>query len=104
MSLHPMTNAFREAFRRHPAGMAVIVAPPVVAFSLSMKSGSSEPLLRAETIEIQLLRYELLEGEAHPEDTAPEDHSLVYLDRRWHRLHKELGGGMFELVDSSRFM
>ena len=182
MSLHPMTNAFREAFRRHPAGVAVITAdpgdrpvamtvsslisvsaaPPIVAFSLSMKSGSSEPLLRAETMVIHLLRYtdidlaqlcassgadrfppggawerlatgeprytgvstwfrarqlgllpiegatlvaaELLEGEAHPLEDPPEDHSLVYLDRRWHRLHKELGGGMFDLVDSSRFM
>lgn len=58
---HPMTEAFREAFRRHPAGVAVITAdpgnqpvamtvsslisvsaaPPVVAFSLSTKSASS---------------------------------------------------------------
>ncbi|RUU84284.1 flavin reductase, partial [Mesorhizobium sp. M7A.T.Ca.TU.009.01.3.1] len=74
---HPMTNAFREAFRHHPAGVAVITAdpgdrpvamtvsslisvsaaPPVVAFSLSMKSTSSEPLLRAETMVIHLLRF-----------------------------------------------
>ena len=25
---HPMTPAFREAFRRHPAGVAVITAHP----------------------------------------------------------------------------
>lgn len=178
---HPMTAAFREAFRRHPAGVAVITAdpgerpvamtvsslisvsaaPPIVAFSLSTKSASSEPLLRAETMVIHLLRYadidlaqlcassganrfgpeiawerlptgeprytgvatwfrarrlgllpiegatlvaaELLEGEAHPMDDPPETHSLVYLDRRWHRLHKELDGAI-ELLDSSRFM
>ena len=178
---HPMTAAFREAFRRHPAGVAVITAdpgdrpvamtvsslisvsaaPPIVAFSLSSKSGSTEPLLRAETMVIHLLRYtdidlaqlcassganrfgpdvawerlptgeprytgvatwfrarrlgllpiegatlvaaELLEGEAHPMDDPPEAHSLVYLDRRWHRLHKELDDAIV-LVDSSRFM
>lgn len=178
---HPMTAAFREAFRRHPAGVAVITAdpgerpvamtvsslisvsaaPPIVAFSLSTRSGSSEPLLRAETMVIHLLRYtdidlaqlcassgaerfgtnvawerlptgeprytgvatwfrarrlgllpiegatlvaaELLEGEAHPMDDPPEAHSLVYLDRRWHRLHKELDDAI-DLVDSSRFM
>lgn len=175
-----MTPAFREAFRRHPAGVAVITghpgdrlvaitisslisvsaAPPIVAFSLSTRSSSSEPLLRAETMVIHLLRYtdidlaqrcassaerfppgdtwellptgeprytsvatwfrarklgvlpiegatlvaaELLEGEAHPEDTAPEAQSLVYLDRRWHRLHKELDGAI-ELLDTSRFL
>jgi len=178
---HPMTNAFREAFRRHPAGVAVITAdpgdrpvamtvsslisvsaaPPVVAFSLSMKSTSSEPLLRAETMVIHLLRFtdidlaqlcassgadrfppggawarlptgeprytgvstwfrarrlgllpiegatlvaaELLEGEVQPDEVPPEAHSLVYLDRRWHRLHKELDG-VAELLDSSRFL
>ncbi|MCX5514776.1 flavin reductase [Kaistia algarum] len=178
---HPMTAAFREAFRRHPAGVAVITAdpgerpvamtvsslisvsaaPPIVAFSLSTKSASSEPLLRAETMVIHLLRYtdidlaqlcassgadrfgkdiawerlptgeprytgvatwfrakklgvlpiegatlvaaELLEGEAHPMEDPPEAHSLVYLDRRWHRLHKELDDAI-DLVDSSRFM
>jgi len=178
---NPMTAAFREAFRRHPAGVAVITAdpgdrpvamtvsslisvsaaPPIVAFSLSTKSASSEPLLRAETMVIHLLRYtdidlaqlcassganrfgpdvawqrlpsgeprytsvatwfrarrlgllpiegatlvaaELLEGEAHPMEDPPEAHSLVYLDRRWHRLHKELDDAV-NLVDASRFM
>ncbi|MCX5493745.1 flavin reductase family protein [Kaistia dalseonensis] len=178
---HPMTSAFREAFRRHPAGVAVITAdpgdrpvamtvsslisvsaaPPIVAFSLSTKSGSSEPLLRAETMVIHLLRYtdidlaqlcassgadrfppggawerlptgeprytgvatwfrarrlgllpiegatlvaaELLEGEAHPEEAPPEAHSLVYLDRRWHRLHKELDGSD-SLLETSHFL
>jgi flavin reductase (DIM6/NTAB) family NADH-FMN oxidoreductase RutF len=182
MSLkHPMTDAFREAFRRHPAGVAVITAdpgdrpvamtvsslisvsaaPPIVAFSLSAKSSSTEPLLRAETMVIHLLRYtdidlaqlcassgaerfppngawqrlvtgeprytgvstwfrarrlgllpidgatlvaaELLDGEAHPMEEPPETHSLVYLDRRWHRLHRELDGTA-ELLDSSRFL
>ena len=178
---NPMTDAFREAFRRHPAGVAVITAdpgdrpvamtvsslisvsaaPPIVAFSLSMKSGSSEPLLRAETMVIPLLRFtdidlaqlcasggadrfgpdvawerlptgeprytgvatwfrakklgvlpiegatlvaaELLDGEVRPGDDAPETHSLVYLDRRWHRLHKELEG-VISLFDSSHFV
>ena len=178
---HPMTDAFREAFRRHPAGVAVITAdpgdrpvamtvsslisvsaaPPVVAFSLSMRSSSAEPLLRAETMVIHLLRFtdidlarlcassgaerfpaggawerlatgeprytgvatwfrarrlgvlpiegatlvaaELLEGEAHPDEEPPETHSLVYLDRRWHRLHKELDAGL-PLPDPSHFV
>lgn len=178
---HPMTPAFREAFRRHPAGVAVITAdpgdrpvaitvsslisvsaaPPIVAFSLSTKSGSSGPLLQADSMVIHLLRYtdidlaqlcassgsdrfppggawerlptgeprytevatwfrarklgvlpiegatlvaaELLEGEAHPDENPPEAQSLIYLDRRWHRLHKELDGAI-ELLDTSRFM
>lgn len=181
MSLpHPMTEHFREAFRRHPAGVAVITAdpgdrpvamtvsslisvsaaPPIVAFSLSMKSGSSEPLLRAETMVIHLLRYddidlaqlcassgvdrfppggdwerlptgeprytgvaswfrarrlgvlpiegativaaELLAGEVRPDEERPEARSLVYLDRRWHRLREELDGAA-SLLDSSHF-
>ncbi|BBE74389.1 flavin reductase family protein [Oharaeibacter diazotrophicus] len=178
---NPMTDAFREAFRRHPAGVAVITAdpgerpvamtvsslisvaaaPPVVAFSLSTRSGSSEPLLRAETMVIHLLRFsdidlaqlcatpgaerfgtaapwerlptgeprytavatwfrarrlgtlpidgatlvaaELLDGEVRPGDDPPEAHSLVYLDRRWHRLHKELEGAI-SLFDHSHFV
>ena len=179
--LHPMTDAFREAFRRHPAGVAVITAdpgdrpvamtvsslisvsaaPPVVAFSLSTRSRSSEAVLRAETLVIHLLRFkdldlarlcassgadrfppggawerlptgeprytavttwfrarklgvlpiegaalvaaELLEGEAHAEEDPPESHSLVYLDRRWHRLHKELDSSAAYL-DLSHFL
>jgi len=63
MSLpHPMTEHFREAFRRHPAGVAVITAdpgdrpvamtvsslisvsaaPPIVAFSLSQALPASK--------------------------------------------------------------
>jgi flavin reductase (DIM6/NTAB) family NADH-FMN oxidoreductase RutF len=178
---NPMTDAFREAFRRHPAGVAVITAdpgdrpvamtvsslisvsaaPPVVAFSLSTRSASSAPLLKAETMIIHLLRFadielaqlcatsgaerfgpgiawermptgeprytrvstwfrakklgllpidgatlvaaELLEGEVRGGDDPPEHHSLVYLDRRWHRLHKELEGAI-SLFDSSHFV
>lgn len=37
--------------------ISVSAAPPVVAFSLSMKSTSSEPVLRAETMVIHLLRF-----------------------------------------------
>jgi flavin reductase (DIM6/NTAB) family NADH-FMN oxidoreductase RutF len=182
MSLpHPMTDAFREAFRRHPAGVAVITAdpggrpaamtvsslisasaaPPVVAFSLSTRSASSQPILLADTMVIHLLRFtdidlaqlcassgadrfppggawerlatgeprytgvatwfrarrlgvlpiegatlvaaELLEGEVQPDEDPPEAHSLVYLDRRWHRLHKELDGSA-SLLDLSHFL
>lgn len=181
MSQHPMTNAFREAFRSHPAGVAVITAdpgdrpvamtvsslisvsaaPPIVAFSLSLRSGSSEALLRAETVVIHLLRLsdidlaqlcassgtdrfgpniewerlptgepryigvstwfrarrlgllpvegatlvaaELLDGETQGIEDAPEAQSLIYLDRRWHRLHQQLDSTV-DLLDSSRFL
>ena len=46
---------------------------------------------------------ELLDGEVQPDEVPPEAHSLVYLDRRWHRLHKELDG-VAELLESSRFL
>lgn len=72
-----LSDAFRNAFRCHPAGVAVITAsdggrpialtvsslisvsaaPPVVAFSLSTRSSSAGPLLRAGTMVIHLLRY-----------------------------------------------
>ena len=72
-----MTTAFREAFRSHPAGVAVLTAqtlsgpvamtvsslisisasPPVVGFSLSAKSGSSASILAVETIVIHMLRH-----------------------------------------------
>lgn len=166
-----LTDAFREAFRCHPAGVAVITAdsgdnpvaltvsslisvsaePPVVAFSLSARSRATPHLLQAGTMVIHLLRFadlelaqlgatsgaerfgpgvpwqrlptgeprytnvatwfrarikgtlpleggtlvaaELLEGEA---GGAPEDHdeaaSLIYLDRRWHRLLDKIDG------------
>jgi flavin reductase (DIM6/NTAB) family NADH-FMN oxidoreductase RutF len=181
MSQHPMTNAFREAFRSHPAGVAVITAnpgnrpvavtvsslisvsaaPPVVAFSLSAKSGSSAALLQAETMVIHLLRFcdidlaqlcatsgadrfgpnvaweplptgeprytgvltwfrarrldllsvegatlvtaELMEGETRGTKDAPEAQSLVYLDRRWHRLHQQLDSAV-DLLYTSRFL
>lgn len=166
----PLSETFREAFRCHPAGVAVITAdpgdhpvaltvsslisvsaaPPVVAFSLSSKSSSSGPLLLAETMVIHLLRFsdlelarlgatsgvdrfdgsipwerlpggeprytgvttwfrarrlgtlelegavvvaaELLEGATVPGASTPEAESLIYLDRRWHRLREELDG------------
>lgn len=73
----PMTDAFRDAFRRHPAGVAIIAAdapdgpvaltvsslisvcaaPPVVAFSLSASSRASAAIVKAGTIVIHLLRY-----------------------------------------------
>lgn len=176
-----MSDAFREAFRRHPAGVAVITAdpggrpvamtvsslisasaaPPVVAFSLSSRSRSAAPILEAETMVIHLLRYtdielaqlcassgterfppggawerlptgeprytgvatwfrarrvgalpiegatvvaaELLEGEVEPGSDPPEAHSLVYLDRRWHRLHKEIDQAS-PLLELSHFL
>ncbi|KTQ97021.1 flavin reductase [Aureimonas ureilytica] len=72
-----MSDAFRTAFRHHPAGVAVVTAdpgdcpvaltisslisvsaaPPVIAFSLSARSNSTEPMLRAETMVVHFLRY-----------------------------------------------
>lgn len=159
-----LARAFREAFRCHPAGVAVITAdpggqpvamtvsslisvsadPPSVGFSLSAQARSSAAVLAAESLVIHLLRYddlelaqlgarpgadrfgpgqpwarlpggaprylqvatwfrarisaslavagahlvvaELLEGAAAP-SPMPERDTLIYLDRRWHRLH-----------------
>ncbi|WP_347140508.1 flavin reductase family protein [Paracoccus sp. SSK6] len=170
MTDQPLSQAFREAFRCHPAGVAVITAdpggrpvamtvsslisvsaePPTVAFSLSSRSGSTAAVLAAGGIVIHLLRYddlalaqlgatpgadrfgpdvawqrlptgeprydgvatwfrariqgslpvegatvvvaELLEGEAGHAPDAPELESLVYLDRRWHRLREAADG------------
>ena len=77
---HPddtLSKAFREAFRNHPAGVAVITAdpgdgpvaltvsslisvsaaPPTVAFSLSAQSSTAGAILRAGTMVIHLLRH-----------------------------------------------
>jgi flavin reductase (DIM6/NTAB) family NADH-FMN oxidoreductase RutF len=164
-----VAEAFREAFRCHPAGVAVITAdpggtpvamtvsslisvsatPPTVAFSLSSRSGSTATVLKSETVVIHLLRYpdlelarlgatpgvdrfgagvewerlptgeplyntvstwfraritgtlpvegatlvaaELLDGAAAGLD-EPERESLVYMDRRWHRLRENSEG------------
>lgn len=71
-----LATAFREAFRHHPSGVAVITAdpgdgpvaltvsslisvsvePPTLAFSLSNKSSASASLLRAETVVIHFVR------------------------------------------------
>lgn len=71
-----LAAAFREAFRHHPSGVAVIAAdpgdgpvaltisslisvsanPPTVAFSLSTKSSATPALLRAETVVIHFMR------------------------------------------------
>jgi flavin reductase (DIM6/NTAB) family NADH-FMN oxidoreductase RutF len=166
----PLSQAFREAFRCHPAGVAVITAdpgsgpvamtvsslisvsaePPMVAFSLSARSSATASVLAAESIVIHLLRYadlplarlgatsgaerfgpdiawqrlpggeprytdvatwfrariagtlpvpgamvvtaELLEGIAATLAGAPELESLIYLDRRWHRLRESADG------------
>lgn len=165
-----LRDAFRDAFRCHPAGVAVITAdldcapvamtvsslisvssdPPTVAFSLSARSGSTATVLAADTVVIHLLRYanielallgatpgadrfgpniawlrlpsgeprytevatwfraricgtlqvdgatvvaaELLEGEAGLMPGEPELESLIYLDRRWHRLREKPDG------------
>jgi len=166
----PLPQAFREAFRCHPAGVAVITAdpgtgpvamtvsslisvsaePPTVAFSLSTRSGSTAAVLAAGGIVLHLLRYadldlallgatpgadrfgpavgwerlatgeprytgvatwfraritgtlpvegatlvaaELVEGVAGTMPDAPEHESLIYLDRRWHRLRERADG------------
>ncbi|MFV0383037.1 flavin reductase family protein [Paracoccus sp. (in: a-proteobacteria)] len=165
-----VSDAFREAFRCHPAGVAVITAdpgegpvamtvsslisvssaPPTVAFSLSSHSGPTPAVLASETVVIHLLRYpdlelarlgatpgadrfgpgvewermptgeprytrvatwfrarisgrlpvegatlvaaELLQGETAEGSKAPELESLVYMDRRWHRLREGRDG------------
>lgn len=170
MTDQPLSLAFREAFRCHPAGVAVITAdpgdrpvamtvsslisvssdPPTVAFSLSSKSGSTAAVLAAGGVVIHLLRFadldlarlgatpgadrfgpdvqwarlpsgephypgvatwfrarikgslpvegatvavaELLEGAAGQSPGAPELESLIYLDRRWHRLREAADG------------
>jgi len=163
-SAQHLSAAFREAFRCHPAGVAIVSAdpgtgpialtvsslisvsaePPLVAFSLSARSGTAAALLQAKNVVIHLARFddlelaqlaatsgadrfgpdvpwerlptgeprytpmatwfraelrgtlplegatlvaaELLEGEVAPPGAEPERDSLVYLDRRWHRL------------------
>lgn len=170
MTAPALSDAFREAFRCHPAGVAVITAdpgenpvamtvsslisvsgaPPTVAFSLSARSGSTTAVLAAGTVVIHLLRYadlelallgatpgadrfgaaapwarlasgeprytavatwfrariigtlpvegatvvtaELLEGDCGTPPGAPELESLIYLDRRWHRLRETADG------------
>ncbi|WP_144113858.1 flavin reductase family protein [Paraburkholderia sp. BCC1886] len=161
-----LSDAFKEAFRCHPSGVAIITAdpgdrpvaltvsslisvsaaPPIVAFSLSSKSSASQAVLDAESVVIHLLRFgnldlaklgatsganrfgpdvewerlpsgeprystvgtwfrakivntlptdgaiivaaELLEGQAAPVDDVPEADTLIYFDRRWHRLRE----------------
>lgn len=182
MTDQPLSQAFREAFRCHPAGVAVITAdpgdqpvamtvsslisvsaePPTVAFSLSSRSGSTAAVLAAGGIVIHLLRYddlalaqlgatpgadrfgpgvawqrlptgepryggvatwfrgriigslpaegatvvvaELLEGVAGHAPDAPELESLIYLDRRWHRLREAADGqaSLTLMVEDSR--
>jgi flavin reductase (DIM6/NTAB) family NADH-FMN oxidoreductase RutF len=71
-----LIEAFRMAFRHHPAGVAIItgdagdgpvaltvsslisvsVAPPTVAFSLSNASSSSQALKRAESVVVHFVR------------------------------------------------
>ena len=162
---YDLPTAFREAFRHHPSGVAVIAAdpgdgpvaltvsslisvsadPPTVAFSLSTKSSAAAHLLRAEILVIHFIHLsdlpiaqlgatsgidrfgpeidwerlptgephytkvttwfrakikgqlpvsgatiiaaELLDGHADILPGKPEEQSMVYLDRRWHRLH-----------------
>ncbi len=173
-----VTAAFREAFRCHPAGVAVITAsaggapvamtvsslisvsaePPTVAFSLSARSGATAAVLAAGSVVIHLLRYadldlarlgatpgadrfapgipwerlptgeprytavatwfrarirgalpvegatvvtaEMLDGATGDNAGAPEHESLIYLDRRWHRLREtEAGTASLTLLD-----
>ncbi|WP_333827950.1 flavin reductase family protein [Pararhodobacter sp.] len=161
-----LSEAFREAFRCHPAGVAIVTAdpgdgpvaltvsslisvsaePPLVAFSLSNRSSTAAAMLKAESVVIHLTRFddlelaqlaatsgadrfgpgiaweqlptgeprytaiatwfrarlrgtlpldgatlvaaELLDGAVAPSGAQPERDSLVYMDRRWHRLRE----------------
>ncbi|WP_199908049.1 flavin reductase family protein [Celeribacter baekdonensis] len=76
-----MADAFRTAFRNHPAGVAILTAttetgpvamtvsslisvsaaPPVIAFSLSNQSATAAALLTAQTVVIHFPRYEDLD-------------------------------------------
>ncbi|WP_225029269.1 flavin reductase family protein [Xinfangfangia pollutisoli] len=176
-----LSHAFRDAFRLHPAGVAVITAdpggqpvamtvsslisvsaaPPAVAFSLSARSGSTAAVLAAGSVVIHLLRFsdldlallgatpgadrfgpkiawsrlptgepryssvatwfrgritgslpvegatvvvaELLEGETALPPGAPELDSLIYLDRRWHRLREAPDGQASLTLAESEF-
>lgn len=77
----PLSEAFRQAFRQHPAGVAIVTAdpgdgpvaltvsslisvspmPPTVAFSLSAASSSAAGIRRAPTMIIHMLRLQDLE-------------------------------------------
>lgn len=76
-----LSVAFRNAFRSHPAGVAIVTAdpgsgpvaltvsslisvnaePPTVAFSVSGRSGSGAALMSASTIVVHLLQFSNLE-------------------------------------------
>lgn len=162
-----LSAAFRTAFRGHPAGVAIVTAdpgsgpvaltvsslisvnaePPIVAFSVSGRSGSGAALMSADTVVVHLLRFanldlvktvaapgadrfgpemdwerlatgepryrdvqtwfrarvlgrlplegatllaaELLEGAPPEEGHASPQDTLVYMDRRWHRLQTD---------------
>lgn len=78
MTTMTVAEAFRHAFRLHPAGVSVLAAddgdgpvgltitslisvtaePPTVAFSLSAHSSSSPRILRAGTLVIHMLRQQ----------------------------------------------
>jgi flavin reductase (DIM6/NTAB) family NADH-FMN oxidoreductase RutF len=75
-SIETVAKAFKQAFRHHPAGVAILTAdcgegpvaltvsslisvsahPPTVAFSLSEASSSSRSILRAETVVVHFVR------------------------------------------------
>jgi flavin reductase (DIM6/NTAB) family NADH-FMN oxidoreductase RutF len=77
----PTADLFKDAFRTHPAGIAVITAqgpdgpvgltassvssvsaePPVLAFSVSTASSSAAALVRSDTLVVHLLGADQLE-------------------------------------------
>jgi flavin reductase (DIM6/NTAB) family NADH-FMN oxidoreductase RutF len=75
-SIEGVAEAFKQAFRHHPAGVAILTAdcgegpialtvsslisvsanPPTVAFSLSEASSNARAILRAETLVVHFVR------------------------------------------------
>jgi hypothetical protein len=108
----PLEDAFRDAFRHHPAGVAVIADPgdgpaaltarslisvsadpPTVAFSLSAPSTRAAAIGHERAIAgATRVVAERLEGEVPPGGATSESLSIVYLNRCWRGLRPVMDG------------